>query len=78
MDSESEKLVQKAIENLLKTKRKEMTTLIIAHRLSTVKNADKIFVLEAGKVVEEGSHEQLRQEKDGVYNKMLQQSLGTL
>ena len=54
-----------------------MTTLIIAHRLSTVQNADKIFVLQAGTVVEEGSHEELRQEKDGVYNKMLQQSFRT-
>ncbi len=78
LDSESEKLVQKAIENLLKAKREEMTTLIIAHRLTTVKNADKIFVIESGNVVEVGAHEELMENKEGIYSKMIQQSLGKM
>jgi len=52
LDSESEKLVQKALDNLMKNR----TSIIIAHRLSTVINADKIFVVHAGKIVEEGKH----------------------
>jgi subfamily B ATP-binding cassette protein MsbA len=53
LDSESESIIQKAIENLTKNK----TTIIIAHRLSTVMNCDKILVFENGKIVEEGKHE---------------------
>jgi len=53
LDSESESVIQKAIENLTKNK----TTIIIAHRLSTVMNCDKILVFENGKIVEEGRHE---------------------
>lgn len=55
LDTVSEKLVQQAIEELCK----DRTTLVIAHRLSTVRNADKIVVLEQGKVVETGTHEEL-------------------
>ena len=53
LDSESESVIQKAIENLTKNK----TTIIIAHRLSTVMNCDKILVFENGRIVEEGKHE---------------------
>jgi len=53
LDSESESVIQKAIENLTKNK----TTIIIAHRLSTVMNCDKILVFENGQIVEEGKHE---------------------
>ena len=53
LDSESESVIQKAIENLTKNK----TTIIIAHRLSTVMNCDKILVFENGKINEEGKHE---------------------
>ena len=53
LDSESEAVIQKAIENLTKNK----TTIIIAHRLSTVMNCDKILVFENGKIIEEGKHE---------------------
>jgi subfamily B ATP-binding cassette protein MsbA len=53
LDSESESVIQKAIENLTKNK----TTIIIAHRLSTVMNCDKILVFENGKIIEEGKHE---------------------
>ena len=53
LDSESESVIQQAIENLTKNK----TTIIIAHRLSTVMNCDKILVFESGQIVAEGSHE---------------------
>ena len=55
LDTESERLVQEAIERLLKGR----TVLVIAHRLSTVRNADRIVVLERGAVVEQGTHEEL-------------------
>jgi subfamily B ATP-binding cassette protein MsbA len=55
LDSESERLVQEAIERLLENR----TAVIIAHRLSTVQNADRIVVLEEGRLVEEGTHEAL-------------------
>ena len=66
LDSESEKIVQDALEKLMKNR----TTFVIAHRLSTVRNADKIFVLKAGKIIEEGTHESLL-EKDGFYSGLL-------
>lgn len=62
LDSESETLIQQAIENLKEGK----TTIVIAHRLSTVESADKILVLEKGKVLEEGSHQELISSK-GLY-----------
>ncbi len=55
VDAANEREIQKALENLMKNR----TTLIIAHRLSTVQNADRIFVLDQGKVVEVGSHQEL-------------------
>ena len=65
LDSESEKLVQQAIEQLMK----DRTVLVIAHRLSTVKNADEIIVLEKGQVVEMGNHETLIK-KGQTYHKL--------
>ena len=62
LDTESERKVQKALENLMKNR----TTIVIAHRLSTIKNADRIIVMQAGRLVEEGTHDQLLQ-KHGVY-----------
>ncbi|NMA59306.1 MAG: hypothetical protein GX959_01725, partial [Clostridiales bacterium] len=44
--------------------------LVVAHRLSTIKNADKILVLEEGEIVEEGNHKTLLSKPDGVYSKM--------
>lgn len=62
LDNESEKVVQNAIDHALENR----TALVVAHRLSTVKNADMIIVMEKGRVAESGSHEELL-EKNGLY-----------
>ncbi|KKP77726.1 MAG: hypothetical protein A2271_00810 [Candidatus Moranbacteria bacterium RIFOXYA12_FULL_35_19] len=67
LDSYSEKLIQEAMEKI----RKNRTVIIIAHRLSTIKKADKIIVLENGKVVEEGSHFELARSEGGLYQKLI-------
>lgn len=66
LDNESEALVQVAIERLMKNR----TTFVIAHRLSTVKNANKILVLDEGKIVQQGVHESLLNEEGGIYKKL--------
>ena len=65
LDSESERLIQIAMANLMKNR----TTFVIAHRLSTVRRVDKIFVLDKGGITEIGTHEELCR-KDGVYKKL--------
>ncbi|OGC09151.1 ABC transporter ATP-binding protein [candidate division WOR-1 bacterium RIFOXYC2_FULL_37_10] len=65
LDTESERLVQEAIDLLMKNR----TTIVIAHRLSTVQHADKIIVLDQGKIIESGKHEELLA-KDGLYKKL--------
>ncbi len=65
LDTESESLVQEAIKKLMK----DRTTLVIAHRLSTIINADQIIVLDDGKIVESGNHEELLL-KNGIYKKL--------
>lgn len=66
LDTESEKLVQEALENLMK----ERTTLVVAHRLSTIRNADVICVMHEGKIVERGTHEQLLTQ-NGYYRRLV-------
>jgi subfamily B ATP-binding cassette protein MsbA len=65
LDTESEAMVQKALANLMQNR----TTFVIAHRLSTIMHADKIVVLESGRVVEVGTHQQLLQ-SSGLYRKL--------
>lgn len=65
LDAESERLVQKALANLMKNK----TSVVIAHRLSTIRKADKIVVMEKGKIIQTGTHHELL-EKGGTYKKL--------
>ncbi len=71
LDSESEQLVQEALENLMKGR----TSFVIAHRLSTVRNANKIVVIDKGTVQEQGTHEQLMQMEKGLYKKLVDMQL---
>lgn len=66
LDSESERLVQDALDKLMK----ERTSFVIAHRLSTIKNANNILVLDHGKIIEQGTHDQLIANKNGAYFKL--------
>ena len=66
LDSESEVLIQDALRNLIKNK----TTIVIAHRLSTVRAMDRIVVIEDGKIIEDDSHEKLINKDSGVYKKL--------
>ena len=66
VDTASELLIQHAIETLVK----DRTSIIIAHRLSTIQNADKILVLEKGKIVEYGTHQELLKIENGHYKKL--------
>jgi len=65
LDTKSEKLVQEALENLMTSR----TSLVIAHRLSTIQNADEIIVLDAGKIIERGTHQELIAQ-NGHYKKL--------
>jgi subfamily B ATP-binding cassette protein MsbA len=65
LDSESERLIQLALNNLMK----DRTTFVIAHRLSTIMKADRILVIDKGRVVESGTHKELCR-KDGIYKKL--------
>ena len=67
LDTESEKLVQEALENLMK----DRTTLVVAHRLSTIRNADLICVLHEGQIVERGKHDELMA-RNGYYRKLVE------
>jgi subfamily B ATP-binding cassette protein MsbA len=67
LDTESERLVQDAINNLMK----DRTSVVIAHRLSTVRHADEIIVLQKGEIVERGRHEELI-EKNGFYKRLVE------
>ncbi|MEG1635274.1 MAG: ATP-binding cassette domain-containing protein, partial [Rikenellaceae bacterium] len=66
LDTESEKLVQEALTSLLK----DRTSLVIAHRLSTIQHADRIIVIDGGKIAESGTHSQLLKQ-DGIYKRLI-------
>lgn len=72
LDSKTERLIQEALDNLRADKSK--TVIIIAHRFSTIKNADKIIVMEKGKIIEKGTHEQLLEE-GGTYRKLCEMQI---
>lgn len=67
LDNESERLVQEALQRLMQGR----TTLIVAHRLSTIEHADRVVVMEGGRIVEQGSHAELLQ-RGGVYARLHQ------
>ena len=75
LDTENEMLVQEAIQNLLHHR----TAVVIAHRLSTIQQADRIVVMDKGRIVETGSHEELLSLKDGLYHRLytIQSRAGT-
>ena len=74
LDLESESLIQDSLEKLASNR----TTIIVAHRLSTITHADKIFVIDHGKLKEMGTHHELMQQKDGTYYNLFQiQQLGS-
>jgi ATP-binding cassette subfamily B protein len=66
LDSEGERLVQVALDRLMQGR----TTFIVAHRLATIRNADRIAVIEAGRVVEMGNHDELSANPDGLYRRL--------
>ncbi|CAK4078009.1 unnamed protein product [Aphanomyces euteiches] len=70
LDTESERIVQESLDDLLATRKR--TTIIIAHRLSTIRDADRIVVLSQGRVVEEGSHDELMAQVDSHYKKLVE------
>ena len=74
IDSESEHLVKQALSELLAQGNADRAYLVIAHRLSTVKNADEVAVVMDGHIVERGNHEQLLA-LDGVYKKLVSRQL---
>ncbi|KAK4725827.1 hypothetical protein R3W88_030744 [Solanum pinnatisectum] len=68
LDAESERIVQDTLDNVMINR----TTVIVAHRLSTVKNADAIAVLQEGEIIEKGSHLELMRKKEGTYVQLIQ------
>lgn len=67
LDVESERVVQQALDRLMMNR----TTVVVAHRLSTIKNCDQISVIQDGKIVEQGTHSSLSENKNGAYYKLI-------
>ncbi|TMW60931.1 hypothetical protein Poli38472_000973 [Pythium oligandrum] len=74
LDNESERVVQESLDRLLALKKR--TTIIVAHRLSTIRNADLIAVTKDGAIVEQGTHDQLMGIEDGVYKSLVARQMG--
>jgi ABC-type multidrug transport system fused ATPase/permease subunit len=74
LDSESEAVVQQALDSIMSEKRR--TVVVIAHRLSTVRNADRIVVIDGGRIVESGSHAELMSKgSDSPYVKLVHRQM---
>ena len=74
LDTNTEQKIQEAMDLLVKNR----TTIAIAHRFSTLKNADRLVVVENGKIVETGTHEELFEKENGIYSKMAHMQLDAL
>lgn len=80
LDAESEATVQEAIDDMIQGQRglgtqSGMTVVIVAHRLSTVRNADVICVVDEGRIVEQGSHDELLAKDGGAYKALVQRQM---
>lgn len=74
LDAESERVVQEALNRLMENR----TSIIIAHRLATIRDVDRIYVIEQGRIVESGTHEELSQIPNGAYNALAKLQFGNL
>eukprot|EP00544_Gedaniella_sp_CCMP2646_P007542 CAMPEP_0202496076 /NCGR_PEP_ID=MMETSP1361-20130828/18841_1 /ASSEMBLY_ACC=CAM_ASM_000849 /TAXON_ID=210615 /ORGANISM="Staurosira complex sp., Strain CCMP2646" /LENGTH=912 /DNA_ID=CAMNT_0049127301 /DNA_START=111 /DNA_END=2849 /DNA_ORIENTATION=- len=83
LDAESEAIVQEAIDDMIRGQRSldgtqsGMTVVIVAHRLSTVRNADVIYVVDDGRIIEQGSHEELIANEGGAYSALVRRQMST-
>ena len=79
LDAESEHMVQEAIDHMIESARSAdgtgMSVMIVAHRLSTIRNADIIFVIQNGKVIEQGNHSELIENPDGAYSSLIRRQM---
>lgn len=73
LDAESEKIIQEAIDKLIADK--SFTVVVVAHRLSTVQDAEEILVLDKGEIVERGTHHKLLEKAEGKYRKLVSKQL---